>query len=70
MFIRFAERGTAVFHDLCVIVRVVDEFNATFNKYWKLFVAIICRSDQYKHLIIFEEKVGLKFQERKQIQTH
>jgi hypothetical protein len=25
MFIRFAERGTAVFHDLCVIVRVVDE---------------------------------------------
>ena len=24
MFIRFAERGTAVFHDLCVIVRVVD----------------------------------------------
>jgi hypothetical protein len=26
MFIRFAERGTAVFHDLCVIVRVVDVY--------------------------------------------
>jgi hypothetical protein len=24
MVIRFAERGTAVFYDLCVIVRVVD----------------------------------------------
>ena len=24
MFIRFTERGTAVFYDLCVIVRVVD----------------------------------------------
>jgi hypothetical protein len=24
MFIRFAERGTTVFYDLCVIVRVVD----------------------------------------------
>ena len=27
MFIRFAERGTAVFHDLCVIVRVVDVYH-------------------------------------------
>jgi hypothetical protein len=26
MFIRFAERGTAVFHDLCVIGRVVDVY--------------------------------------------
>ena len=26
MFIRFAERGTAVFHDLCVIVRVIDVY--------------------------------------------
>ena len=26
MFIRFAERGTAVFYDLCVIVRVVDVY--------------------------------------------
>jgi hypothetical protein len=26
MFIRFAERGTAVFHDLCVIVSVVDVY--------------------------------------------
>jgi hypothetical protein len=26
MFIRFAERGTAVFSDLCVIVRVVDVY--------------------------------------------
>ena len=26
MFIRFAERVTAVFHDLCVIVRVVDVY--------------------------------------------
>ena len=24
MFIRFAERGAAVFYELCVIVRVVD----------------------------------------------
>ena len=26
MFIRFTERGTAVFSDLCVIVRVVDVY--------------------------------------------
>ena len=26
MFIRFAERGTSVFSDLCVIVRVVDVY--------------------------------------------
>ena len=26
MFIRFAERGTSVFSDLCVIVRLVDVF--------------------------------------------
>jgi hypothetical protein len=26
MFIRFAERGTSVFDDLCVIVRVVDVY--------------------------------------------
>ena len=26
MFIRFAERGTALFCDLCVIVRVVDVY--------------------------------------------
>ena len=26
MFIRFAERGTAVFHDLCVIGSVVDVY--------------------------------------------
>ena len=26
MLIRFAERRTAVFHDLCVIVRVVDVY--------------------------------------------
>jgi hypothetical protein len=26
MFIRFAERGTSVFYDLCVIVRVVDAY--------------------------------------------
>ena len=26
MFIRFAERGTSVFSDLCVIVRVVNVY--------------------------------------------
>ena len=26
IFIRFTERGTAVFYDLCVIVRVVDVY--------------------------------------------
>ena len=26
MFIRFAERGTSVFSDLCVIVRLVDVY--------------------------------------------
>ena len=26
IFIRFAERGTSVFSDLCVIVRVVDVY--------------------------------------------
>jgi hypothetical protein len=26
MLIRFAERGTAVFHNLCVIVRLVDVY--------------------------------------------
>jgi hypothetical protein len=26
MLIRFAERGTAVFYDLCVIVRLVDVY--------------------------------------------
>ena len=26
MFIRFAKRGTSVFSDLCVIVRVVDVY--------------------------------------------
>jgi uncharacterized membrane protein YobD (UPF0266 family) len=28
MFIRFTERGTAVFSDLCLIVRIVDVYQA------------------------------------------
>jgi hypothetical protein len=31
MFIRFAARGTAVFYDLCVIVRVVDVYQIWVN---------------------------------------
>jgi hypothetical protein len=42
MFIRFAERGTALFCDLCVIVRVVDVYVMLLQErkiyYWKIEV--------------------------------
>ena len=48
MFIRFAERGTSVFSDLCVIVRVVDVYDLPREKGLCSMIYVLLFVDVYQ----------------------